>query len=77
MSMVDETQARWASLEGVLVAGEVLARLKAERPVGDLGLGEVNGWVDLRGFPPRPPRPVSRDDVRKWRSGKQNDHTYS
>lgn len=67
--MVVDFRRRWDSPEGVLLAAEVLARLKSARPLGDLGLGEIGGRVDLRGFPIPPPRPVSRDDITKARTG--------
>lgn len=68
--MGDEFRGRWASVEGVLLAGEVLARLKAGEPLGGLGLGEVAGRVDLRGFPAPLPRPVSREDAARFLSGR-------
>lgn len=68
--MDDEFGRRWATPEGVLLAGEVLARLKAGAALGELGLGEVGGRVDLRGFPAPPPRPVSRADAARFLSGR-------
>jgi uncharacterized protein YjbI with pentapeptide repeats len=68
--MDNELGRRWATPEGLLLTGEVLARLKAGAPVGGLGLGEVDGRVDLRGFPAPLPRPVSRQDAARFLSGR-------
>ena len=68
--MGDEFGRRWSLPEGVLLAGEVLARLKAGAPLGGLGLGEVAGRVDLRGFPAPLPRPVSRQDAARFLRGR-------
>ncbi len=67
----DEFGRRWATPEGVLLAGEVLARLKAGAPLGGLGLGEVDGRVDLRGFPAPRPRLVSPEDVERRLAGRR------
>lgn len=56
---------RWLGRDGELLAGEVLDRLKAGRPLGDLALGEVGGRVDLRGFPV----PLPRHTGREFRAG--------
>lgn len=69
--MNDEFGRRWETPEGVLVAGEVLARLKAGAPLGGLGLGEVDGRVDLRGFPAPLPRPVSPEDMTRRLAGRR------
>jgi uncharacterized protein YjbI with pentapeptide repeats len=53
-----------------VLAGEVLARLKAGAALSGLELGEVNGRVDLRGFPAPLPRPVSRVDAARFLSGR-------
>jgi uncharacterized protein YjbI with pentapeptide repeats len=66
----DEFGRRWVSPEGVLLAGEVLAVLRAGMPLGGLGLGEVDGRVDLRGFPAPLPRPVSRAEVVREQAGR-------
>jgi uncharacterized protein YjbI with pentapeptide repeats len=42
---------RWLTSEGQRLAGDVLARLISGRSLKDLGLGEVEGRVDLRGLP--------------------------
>lgn len=68
--MLGELRRRWDTPEGVVLAGEVLGRLKAGQPLAGLGLGEVGGRVDLRGFPAPHPRPVTRGDVEYWRAGK-------
>jgi uncharacterized protein YjbI with pentapeptide repeats len=52
---------RWLGRDGELLAGEVLDRLKAGRALGDLALGEVDGRVDLRGFPVALPRRTGRE----------------
>ena len=54
----------------MLLAGEVLARLRAGAALGGLGLGEVAGRVDLRGFPAPLPRPVSRAEVVREQAGR-------
>ena len=69
--MGDEFRGRWASPEGVLLAGEVLARLKAGAPLGGLGLGEVDGRVDLRGFPAPLPHPVSPEGMARRLAGRR------
>jgi len=60
---------RWDTPAGLVLAGEVLARLRAGLSLDGLGLGEVDGRVDLRGFPAPLPRPVSRADIARWRAG--------
>jgi uncharacterized protein YjbI with pentapeptide repeats len=67
---MDDELGRWTSPEGVLLAGEVLARLKGGAPLGGLGLGEVDGRVDLRGFPAPLPCPVSRQDAARFLTGR-------
>lgn len=57
--MLGELRRRWDTPEGVVLAGEVLGRLKAGQPLAGLGLGEVGGRVDLRGFPAPHPRPIA------------------
>jgi uncharacterized protein YjbI with pentapeptide repeats len=64
-----ELRWRWDTPEGLVRAGEVLGRLRAGQPLEVLGLGEVSGRVDLRGFPAGLPRPVTRADVPRWRAG--------
>lgn len=68
--MLGELRRRWDTPEGVVLAGEVLGRLKAGQPLAGLGLGEVGGRVDLRGFPAPHPRPVTRGDMEHWWAGK-------
>ena len=71
--MDDGWRLRWDSPEGVLLAGEVLGRLRAGQSLGGLGLGEVDGRTDLRGFPSPSPRPVPREvaqtDLARIRAG--------
>jgi uncharacterized protein YjbI with pentapeptide repeats len=67
--MNSELRQRWDTPEGLLLAGEVLARLRAGHPLDGIGLGEVAGRVDLRGFPAPPPRPVPPAEVARWRGG--------
>jgi uncharacterized protein YjbI with pentapeptide repeats len=67
--MDPELRQRWDTPEGLLLAGEVLAQLRAGRPLGGLGLGQVDGRADLRGFPAPVPHPVSPDEVARWRTG--------
>jgi uncharacterized protein YjbI with pentapeptide repeats len=63
--MDDGLRSRWDSPEGVLLAGEVLDRLRAGQPLGGLGLGEMAGRVDLRGFPMPQPSPLAREAARR------------
>jgi uncharacterized protein YjbI with pentapeptide repeats len=57
--------------EGVLLAEEVLARLKAGASLGGLGLGEVDGRVDLRGIPAPRPRLISPEDTARRLAGRR------
>ena len=67
----DEFGRRWATPEGVLLAEEVLARLKAGASLGGLGLEEVDGRADLRGFPAPRPRLISPEDVERRLAGRR------
>lgn len=64
--MAGGLRARWESPEGRRVAEEVLARLVAGRELGGLGLGEVDGRTDLRGFPAPVPRRLARFEHAGW-----------
>src|SRR5262249_36405962 len=46
---------RWRTPEGRALRDEVIARLAAGRPLGDLQLGQVGDLIDLRGLPVPPP----------------------
>jgi uncharacterized protein YjbI with pentapeptide repeats len=70
VTLADGFSERWGSADGVLLAGEVLARLRAGAALDGLGLGEVAGRVDLRGFPAPLPRPVSRAEVVREQAGR-------
>ena len=49
--------ARWMTDDGKTLSEEIVARLLAGRPLTELGLGEHDGRVDLRGLPmPQPQR---------------------
>jgi uncharacterized protein YjbI with pentapeptide repeats len=47
---VDGDLLRWSGKAGTRLRDEVVARLRAGRPLTGLGLGEVDGRVDLRGL---------------------------
>jgi transposase/uncharacterized protein YjbI with pentapeptide repeats len=68
--MDDDLRSRWDSAEGVLLAGEVLGRLRAGDSLGGLGLGEVDGRVDLRGLPAPQPSPAARRNLAEVRAGR-------
>jgi uncharacterized protein YjbI with pentapeptide repeats len=57
---------RWRTAEGQALSEEVLARLVAGRPLGGLGLGEVEGRIDLRGLPAPVPRRLARYEQAGW-----------
>ena len=53
---------RWTGAEGTKLRDEVFGRLQAGKRLDGLGLGEVDGRVDLRGF--RMPEHKGIEDVR-------------
>ncbi|MEV6110083.1 pentapeptide repeat-containing protein [Streptomyces sp. NPDC051940] len=60
-----ELSGRWKTPEGRRVVDEVVSRLRRGRSLDKLGLGEVDGRVDLRGLP----WPVP--EIRSQRSGRK------
>jgi uncharacterized protein YjbI with pentapeptide repeats len=56
---------RWTTREGQRLANEVLARLSSRRTLQGLGLGEIDGRLDLRGLTvPQPTRVSSTREGR-------------
>jgi uncharacterized protein YjbI with pentapeptide repeats len=58
--------ARWRTDDGKALSEEVVARLLVGRPLGDLGLGEHDGRVDLRGLPMPQPQRLRRYEKHGW-----------
>src|ERR1051326_7559017 len=57
---------RWETAEGQERADEAIACLLAGRRLGGLGLGEVDGRVDLRGLSAPIPRRLRRFETAGW-----------
>jgi hypothetical protein len=66
MDMDRGLRQRWATPEGRGRAEEVVARLAGGRPVAGLGLGEVDGRVDLRGLPAPIAKRLRRFEAAGW-----------
>jgi uncharacterized protein YjbI with pentapeptide repeats len=65
--MADETlAARWRTGEGDQLALEVFDRLLAGKPLADLGLGQYDGRVDLRGIPAPAPHRLENYNDHRW-----------
>src|SRR5262245_13811969 len=57
---------RWRGPEGERLADEVFARLLAGKSLDDLGLGEHEGRVDLRGISAPIPARLKRYEFENW-----------
>lgn len=57
---------RWHTSDGERLAEEVVARLLAGRALGGLGLGQIEGRVDLRGLPAPVPGRLERFESDAW-----------
>jgi|SRR5579864_127652 len=64
-NMIDEND-RWRSDDGARLAKELFQRLAANRSLHDLGLGEYDGRLDLRGIPAPEVRKEELPPFRTW-----------